>query len=227
MGDTTKAREVLLSKKSKFEDAFQYKALNPSLSTKKLAEMFGVDRSGLHRYITKRMSEQESTQGIHNAKNAVMEIKNGLDTLKNLQESTNQRDVEISQKAIKTLEEYYPEMKSVFASIQNRLLSALDRETQRMEVNGELDLKGIAQAQAVVKMVQDTNYFNQKAPMVAVQNNIQNNNANGSLLSNGSNQGEVAEEDRELKIVYEIVTAPIQDNESESENADIEGEIVD
>lgn len=225
MGNTTKAREVLLSKKSKFEDAFQYKALNPNLSTQKLAEMFGVDRSGLHRYITKRMNELESTNGIHNAKNAVIEIKNGLDTLKNLQESTNPRDVEISQKAIKTLEEYYPEMKSVFASIQNRLLSALDRETQRMESMGELDLRGIAQAQAVVKMVQDTNYFNQKAPMVAVQNNIQNNNANGSLISNGSNQGENAEEDRELKIVYEIVTAPIQNNENE--NADIEGELVD
>lgn len=209
MGDTTKAREVLLSKRSKYEDAYQYKVLNPQLSTQKLAEMFGVDRSGLHKYI-KQKNDDESTSGIHNAKNAVMDIKNGLDTLKNLQDSTNQRDREVADKALKTLEEYYPQMKSVFANIQNRVLNALDRETQKMEITGELDLKGIAQTQAVLKMVNDTNAFVAKTPQTQI--NIQNNNANIQNSSNAKNDD-----------VLELVII----NSKEEAQAIIEGEIED
>lgn len=192
-GDTTKAREVLLSKRSKYEDAYQYKVLNPQLSTQKLAEMFGVDRSGLHKYI-KQKNDDDSTSGIHNAKNAVMDIKNGLDTLNNLQNSTNQRDREVAEKALKTLEEYYPQMKSIFASVQNRVLNALDRETQKMEQMGEMDIRGIAQAQAVLKMVNDTNGFVAKSPQTQI--NIQNNNANIN-----SSKGTQAEQKKEIRFV--------------------------
>lgn len=208
--DTTKAREVMVNKRSKFEDAFQYKVLNPSLSTQKLAEMFGVDRSGLHRYIKSKTLEAESTSGIHNAKNAVMGIKNGLDTLKNLQESTNRRDVEIAEKALKTLEEYYPEMKSIFASIQNRVLNALDRETQTMEAMGELTMDNIAKVQSVLKTANDTNAFIPKTPLVAVQNNISNQN-----IQNPTTQ---SKDDDVLELV--LVSS------KEEAKAIIEGEIV-
>lgn len=228
-GDTTKAREVMLSKRSKYEDAYQFKVLNPQLSTQKLAEMFGVDRSGLHKYI-KQKNDDDSTSGIHNAKNAVMDIKNGLDTLKNLQDSTNARDREVADKALKTLEEYYPQMKSVFANIQNRVLNALDREVEKMEITGELDLKGIAQTQTILKMVNDTNYFNQKTPLVAVQNNIQN-NASGSAMSSNGNMLEDNSGDSEIKIVYEIVHSSIDDKEKamqeDNQSTIIEGDIVD
>lgn len=219
-GDTTKAREVMLSKRSKYEDAYQFKVLNPQLSTQKLAEMFGVDRSGLHKYI-KQKNDDDSTSGIHNAKNAVMDIKNGLDTLKNLQDSTNARDREVADKALKTLEEYYPQMKSVFANIQNRVLNALDRETQRMEESGELDLNNIAKAQVILKTANDTNAFIPKTPLVAVQNNIQNNNAN----IQGSNANAVGEEKgNEIKIKVNVLKA--KSRFADDEIDEIEGEIV-
>lgn len=218
MGDTTKAREVLLSKRSKYEDAYQFKVLNPQLSTQKLAEMFGVDRSGLHKYI-KQKNDDDSTSGIHNAKNAVMDIKNGLDTLKNLQDSTNARDREVADKALKTLEEYYPQMKSVFANIQNRVLNALDREVEKMEAMGELDLNNIAKAQIILKTANDTNAFIPKTPLVAVQNNIQNNNAN--IQGSNANGGE--EKGNEIKIKVNVLKA--KSRFADDDDA-IEGEIV-
>lgn len=211
MGDTTKAREVMLSKRSKYEDAYQFKVLNPQLSTQKLAEMFGVDRSGLHKYI-KQKNDDDSTSGIHNAKNAVMDIKNGLDTLKNLQDSTNERDREVADKALKTLEEYYPQMRSIFAGIQNRVLNALDRETQTMEAMGELNLENIAKVQSVLKVANDTTSFIPKTPLVAVQNNIQNNNQN-------IQGGEAKKDDDVLELVLV--------NSKEEAQKIIEGEIID
>lgn len=226
MGDTTKAREVMLSKRSKYEDAYQFKVLNPQLSTQKLAEMFGVDRSGLHKYI-KQKNDDDSTCGIHNAKNAVMDIKNGLDTLKNLQDSTNQREREVADKALKTLEEYYPEMKSVFANIQSRVLNALDREVAIMETKGHLDLKEIMIIQEILKKTQDTNYFNQRTPLVAVQNNIQNNavgsGVNGNMIEDNSG-------DNEIKIVYEVVHSSIEEKENatnQDSNSIIDAEVAD
>lgn len=218
MGDTTKAREVMLSKRSKYEDAYQFKALNPQLSTQKLAEMFGVDRSGLHKYI-KQKNDDDSTSGIHNAKNAVMDIKNGLDTLKNLQDSTNARDREVADKALKTLEEYYPQMRSIFAGIQNRVLNALDRETQTMEAMGELTIDNIAKVQSVLKSANDTNAFIPKTPLVAVQNNISNQNIQSSNggSSGGSNQ------DNEITIRVNVLKAKSKFAEDDEE---IEGEIV-
>lgn len=216
--DITKAREVMVNKRSKFEDAFQYKVLNPSLSTQKLAEMFGVDRSGLHRYIKSKTQEAESTSGIHNAKNAVMGIKNGLDTLKILQESTNRRDVEIAEKALKTLEEYYPEMKSIFASIQNRVLNALDRETQTMESMGELTIDNIAKAQTILKLANDTNSFIPKTPLVAVQNNIQN-NQNANFKTSDSDATEKPKNEIEFKISFV--------GKDDKKEEPIDGEVID
>lgn len=228
MGDTTKAREVMLSKRSKYEDAYQYYLINQNKgeSMRSISQKFGVDVGGFTRYIKKQESTQESTPISH----AIEGIKGGLEIIKNLQESTLDRDKEIAQKAIATLEEYYPQMKSVFASIQNRVLNALDRETQRMEVTGELDLKGIAQTQTILKMVNDTNYFNQRTPLVAVQNNIQN-NASGSAVNTNGNMLEDNSGDSEIKIVYEIVHSSIEDKEKAMQDDDnqsaIEGEVID
>lgn len=219
MGDTTKARQVMLSKRSKYEDAYQFKVLNPQLSTQKLAEMFGVDRSGLHKYI-KQKNDDDSTSGIHNAKNAIMDIKNGLDTLKNLQDSTNQREREVADKALKTLEEYYPQMKAVFANIQNRVLNALDVETQKMEMMGELDLNNIAKAQTILKIANDTNAFIPKTPLVAVQNNINNQNANIGASANP--QGEVKKPNNEIEFKISFVG---KDDKKEEEP--IDGEVID
>lgn len=189
-GDTTKAREVLISKVSKYEDPYQYYLINKNRgeSMRAISQKFKVDVGGFTRYIKKQESTQESTQ----ISTAVEGIKGGLEIIKNLQESTIPRDNQLAQKAIQTLEDYYPQMKSVFASIQNRVLNALDRETKRMEEAEELDLKGIAQTQAVLKMVNDTNYFNQKTPLVAVQNNIQNNaNINASQAGKQTQSKEI------------------------------------
>lgn len=227
MGDTTKAREVMLSKRSKYEDAYQYYLINQNKgeSMRSISQKFGVDVGGFTRYIKKQESTQESTPISH----AIEGIKGGLEIIKNLQESTLDRDKEIAQKAIATLEEYYPQMRSIFAGIQNRVLNALDRETQRMEVTGELDLKGIAQTQAVLKMVNDTNYFNQRTPLVAVQNNIQN-NASGSAVNTNGNMLE-DKGDSEIKIVYEIVHSSADDKEKAMQDDDnqsaIDAEVID
>lgn len=174
MGDTKKAREVLLSKVSKYEEPYQYYLLNQNKgeSIRAIARKFGVNQTGLMRYISNQKSSFDSSQ----LNNAVEGIKGGLEVIKNLQESSLPRDNQLAQKAIATLEEYYPQMRSIFAGIQNRVLNALDRETQKMEQMGEMDIRGIAQAQAVLKMVNDTNGFVAKTPQTQI--NIQNNNAN-------------------------------------------------
>lgn len=226
-GDTTKAREVMLSKRSKYEDAYQYYLINQNKgeSMRAISQKFGVDATGFIRFVNKQESTQKSTQITH----AVEGIKGGLEIIKNLQESTQARDKEVAQKAIATLEEYYPQMKSVFANIQNRVLNALDREVEKMEITGELDLKGIAQTQTILKMVNDTNYFNQKTPLVAVQNNIQN-NASGSAVNTNGNMLEDNSGDSEIKIVYEIVHSSIEDKEKamqDDNQSAIEGEVID
>lgn len=174
MGDTKKAREVLLSKVSKYEEPYQYYLLNQNKgeSIRAIAKKFGVDDTGLGNYIKK----QKSAESAHAITNAVEGIKSGLEVIKGFQESAVLRDNQLAQKAIATLEDYYPQMRSIFAGIQNRVLNALDRETQKMEQMGEMDIRGIAQAQAVLKMVNDTNGFVAKTPQTQI--NIQNNNAN-------------------------------------------------
>lgn len=173
-GDTTKAREAMLSKRSKYEDAYQYYLINQNKgeSMRSISQKFGVDVGGFTRYIKKQESTQESTPISH----AIEGIKGGLEIIKNLQESTLDRDKEIAQKAIATLEEYYPQMRSIFAGIQNRVLNALDRETQTMEAMGELNLDNIAKVQSVLKTANDTNAFIPKVPQTQI--NIQNQNAN-------------------------------------------------
>ena len=174
MGDTKKAREVLLSKVSKYEDAYQYYLINQNKgeSIRAIARKFGVNQTGLMRYIASQKSSLDSSQ----LSSAVEGIKGGLEVIKNLQESSLERDKQLAQKAIATLEDYYPQMKSIFASIQNRVLNALDRETQTMDSMGELTIDTIAKVQSVLKTANDTNAFIPKTPLVAVQNNISNQN---------------------------------------------------
>lgn len=174
MGDTKKAREVFLSKVSKYEEPYQYYLLNQNKgeSIRAIARKFGVNQTGLMRYIASQKSSLDSSQ----LSNAVEGIKGGLEVIKNLQESSLERDKQLAQKAIATLEDYYPQMRSIFASIQNRVLNALDRETQTMESMGELTIDNIAKVQSVLKTANDTNAFIPKTPLVAVQNNISNQN---------------------------------------------------
>lgn len=225
MGNTTKAREVMLSKTSKYEEPYQYWILNQNKgeSMRAIARKFGVDDTGLGNYIKK----QKSAQSAHAITNAVEGIKNGLEVIKDLQESASPRDNQLAQKAIATLEDCYPQMKNIFASIQNRVLNALDRETQKMEAMGELDLTNIAKTQHILKTANDTNAFIPKTPLVAVQNNIQNNaSQGGGTISGGSNE----QGDREIKISYEIVYSSIEEkHEATQDNKSditIEGEVI-
>lgn len=208
MGDTKKAREVLLSKVSKYEEPYQYYLLNQNNgeSIRAIAKKFGVNQTGLSRYISSQESSLESSR----LNNAVEGIKGGLEVIKNLQESSLPRDNQLAQKAIATLEEYYPQMKSIFASIQNRVLNALDRETQTMESMGELTINNIAKVQSVLKTANDTNAFIPKTPLVAVQNNISNQN-----IQNPTTQ---SKDDDVLELV--LVSS------KEEAKAIIEGEIV-
>lgn len=196
MGDTTKARQALLAKTSKYEEPYQYYLLNKSKgeSIRAIALKFKVDATGFSRYINNQNSTQESTRITH----AVEGIKSGLEVIKDFQESTIPRDNQLAQKAITMLEEYYPQMKSIFVNIQSRVLNALDRETQKMEAMGEMDIRGIAQTQAVLKMVNDTNAFMPKTP--STQINIQNNNAN----MNGGNNSKDSANKQETNITFEI-----------------------
>lgn len=178
MGDTTKARQALLSKTSKYENPYQYYVLNKNKgeSIRAIAKKFGVDDKGLGKFIKEQKSDKSAEVLTH----AVEDIKGGLEIIKGLQESAKPRDNQLAQKAISTLEEYYPHMKTIFANIQHRVLNALDRETQTMEAMGEFDLNNIGKAQTILKLANDTNAFIPKTPLVAVQNNIQNNNKNVS-----------------------------------------------
>lgn len=189
MGDTIKARQVLLSKTSVYEEAYQYYLLNQNKgeSMRAIARKFNVDHNGFSRFC-KKQSPQDSPS----INNAIEGIKNGLDVIKILQDSPKKRDNQIAEKAIKTLEDYYPHMKNMFANIQNRVLNSLDVETQKMELMGELDLNNIAKVQTILKLANDTNSFIPKTPLVAVQNNIQNN-------QNSQSQGE-----KVTKISFEI-----------------------
>lgn len=215
--DTTKARQVLLSKVSKYEEPYQYYIINKSKgeSIRAIAKKFGVNQTGLSRYISSQESSLESSR----LGNAVEGIKGGLEIIKNLQESSIPRDNQLAQKAIATLEEYYPEMKSIFASIQNRVINALDRETQRMEAVGEMDLRGIAQTQSVLKMMNDTNAFIPKTPLVAVQNNINNQNANI-----GASEPIAGESKSNNEIEFKI--SFVGDKSEEEQDNAIEGEII-
>lgn len=210
MGDITKAREVMLSKRSKYEDAYQYYLINQNKgeSIRAIARKFKVDDTGLGNYIKKQKSAESAPPISH----AIEGIKNGLEVIKDLQESAKTRDKEIAQKAIATLEEYYPQMRSIFAGIQNRVLNALDRETQRMEAMEELNLENIAKVQHVLKVANDTTSFIPKTPLVAVQNNIQNNNQN-------IQGGEAKKDDDVLELVLV--------NSKEEAQKIIEGEIID
>lgn len=212
MGNTTKAREVMLSKTSKYEEPYQYWILNQNKgeSMRAIARKFGVDDTGLGNYIKKQKSAQ-SAQSAHAITNAVEGIKNGLEVIKDLQESASPRDNQLAQKAIATLEDYYPQMRGIFASIQNRVLNALDRETQTMESMGELTIDNIAKVQSVLKSANDTNAFIPKTPLVAVQNNINNQN-----IQNNSTQ---SKDDDTLELV--LVSS------KEEAKAIIEGEIID
>lgn len=178
MGDTTKARQALLAKTSKYENPYQYYVLNKNKgeSIRAIAKKFGVDDKGLGKFIKEQKSDKSAEVLTH----AVEDIKGGLEIIKGLQESAKPRDNQLAQKAISTLEEYYPHMKTIFANIQHRVLNALDRETQTMEAMGEFDLNNIGKAQTILKLANDTNAFIPKTPLVAVQNNIQNNNKNVS-----------------------------------------------
>lgn len=208
MGDTKKAREVLLSKVSKYEEPYQYYLLtqNKGESIRAIARKFKVDDTGLGNYIKK----QKSAESAHAITNAVEGIKSGLEVIKGFQESAVPRDNQLAQKAIATLEDYYPEMKSIFATIQNRVLNALDRETQTMESMGELTIDNIAKVQSVLKTANDTNAFIPKTPLVAVQNNISNQN-----IQNPTTQ---SKDDDVLELV--LVSS------KEEAKAIIEGEIV-
>lgn len=210
-GDTTKAREVMLSKISKYEEPYQYYLLNQNKgeSIRAIARKFNIDHNGFSRFIKKQESPQDSPR----INNAIEGIKNGLEVIKDLQESPLQRDNQLAQKAIATLEEYYPQMRSIFAGIQNRVLNALDRETQTMEAMGELTIDNIAKVQSVLKSANDTNAFIPKTPLVAVQNNIQNNNAN----IQGANQSKKDDDTLELVIV----------SSKEEAQKIIEGEVID
>ena len=208
MGDTKKAREVLLSKVSKYEEPYQYYLLtqNKGESIRAIARKFKVDDTGLGNYIKK----QKSAESAHAITNAVEGIKSGLEVIKGFQESAVPRDNQLAQKAIATLEDYYPQMRSIFASIQNRVLNALDRETQTMESMGELNIDNIAKVQSVLKTANDTNAFIPKTPLVAVQNNISNQN-----IQNSTTQ---SKDDDVLELV--LVSS------KEEAKAIIEGEIV-
>lgn len=216
-GDTTKAREVMLSKISKYEEPYQYYLLNQNKgeSIRAIARKFNIDHNGFSRFIKKQESPQDSPR----INNAIEGIKNGLEVIKDLQESPLQRDNQLAQKAIATLEEYYPQMRSIFAGIQNRVLNALDRETQTMEAMGELTIDNIAKVQSVLKSANDTNAFIPKTPLVAVQNNISNQNIQSSNggSSGGSNQ------DNEITIRVNVLKAKSKFAEDDEE---IEGEIV-
>lgn len=209
MGNTTKAREVMLSKVSKYEEPYQYYLLNQNKgeSIRAIARKFGVDDKGFGKYI----KQQESAQSARTLTNAVEGIKNGLEVIKDFQESATPRDNQLAQKAIATLEDYYPQMRSIFASIQNRVLNALDRETQNMEAMGELTIDNLAKVQSVLKSANDTNAFIPKTPLVAVQNNINNQN-----IQNNTTQ---SKDDDTLELV--LVSS------KEEAKAIIEGEIVD
>lgn len=208
MGNTTKAREVMLSKVSKYEEPYQYYLLNQNKgeSIRAIARKFGVNQTGLARYISSQESSLDSSQLTH----AVEGIKGGLEVIKNLQESSLPRDNQLAQKAIATLEDYYPQMRGIFASIQNRVLNALDRETQNMEAMGELTIDNLAKVQSVLKSANDTNAFIPKTPLVAVQNNISNQN-----IQNNTTQ---SKDDDTLELVLV--------NSKEEAKAIIEGEIV-
>lgn len=222
--DTTKAREVMLSKVSKYEEPYQYYLLNQNKgeSMRAIARKFGVDDKGLGKYIKTLESEQKSAQSAQSISNAVEGIKGGLEVIKNLQESAIPRDNQLAQKAIATLEDYYPQMRGIFASIQNRVLNALDRETQTMESMGELTIDNIAKVQSVLKSANDTNAFIPKTPLVAVQNNINNQNANIGARSVNP-QGEVKKPNNEIEFKISFIG-----NDDKKENGEaIEGEVID
>lgn len=197
---TAKARAVMLSKRSKYEDVYQYYLINQNKgeSIRAIARKFGVDDTGLGNYIKKQKSAQSAPPISH----AIEGIKNGLEVIKEMQESAIPRDNQLAQKAIATLEDYYPQMKSVFASIQNRVLNALDKEVALIETKGHLDLREIMIIQDILKKTQDTNYFNQKSPLVAVQNNINNQNAN--IQGQGANGNGGSEPKQDSNITFEI-----------------------
>lgn len=225
--DTTNARKVLLSKVSKYEEPYQYYLLNQSRgeSMRAIAKKFGVDHNGFSRFCKKQESPQDSPP----INNAIEGIKNGLEVIKNLQESPIPRDNQLAQKAIQTLEDYHPQMKSIFASIQNRVLNALDRETQTMEAMGELNLDNIEKAQRILKSANDTNAFIPKTPMVAVQNNIQNNNQNANIQgASGNSQDEALKKpNNEIEFRISFVGTDDLKNKDAKDAKVIEGEVID
>lgn len=217
---TAKARAVMLSKRSKYEDAYQYYLINQNRgeSIRAIARKFKVDDTGLGNYIKKHKSAESAPPISH----AIEGIKHGLEVIKEMQESAKPRDNQLAQKAIATLEEYYPQMRGIFAGIQNRVLNALDRETQTMEARGELNLDNIAKVQSVLKVANDTTSFIPKTPLVAVQNNINNQNANIGA-SEINPQGEVKKPNNEIEFKISFVGS---DDKKENGEA-IEGEVID
>lgn len=173
--DVSKAREIRLSRlgQSIYEEPYQYWLLNREKgeSLREISRKFNVDSTGFSRFIRNNAdSYAESAKII----TAIEGIKGGLDTITEFQTSPKARNQNLANKAVQTIEYYYPHMRNLFASIQSRVLNALDKETQRMEENGEMDMMGIAQSQTVLKMVNDTNSFIPKTPNTQI--NIQNNN---------------------------------------------------
>lgn len=165
-------------RRSKYEEAYQYWLFNPSESILSIAKRFNVDDSGLNRYVKKNKESEQSGLGIQTA---IVDVSKGLDTLQSFMESESERDRELASKAIATLEQLHPQMKNTFANIANRVLNAFDKKTQAMEATGELhDLTELHKTTIIMKELNNSMQFIPRTPLVAVQNNINNQNANVS-----------------------------------------------
>lgn len=199
----------------KYEDAIRDYMLGKG-SVAEIALKYGIDRSGLNKAINSTKNSTNNELNGKALKDYVAETKasilNGISNLENLKSSTEKIHNDLADDIMEDLRMSNLKTAKFIHALGQRLLKDLLETTNNLRENNQMNLKNLNSSFKTLEMA--NNVLGIPKPMIAIQNNIQNNqlNAKGSLDS--------AKKD-DFNINIEFVESK-QKKEKENEIIDIE-----
>lgn len=171
-----------------------------------LAKAYNIDRSGLHRAIKSTETDKIHTNST-DLKTAITQTKDALfssvDNLRALKTSENKIHNAIAEDLEDELKAYARDDFKLIRTLTKKSLVDFHKATEELRDKGEMDLDNINKSLLALRTANQIIGIPNKAPLVAIQNNIQNNTQTNN------------NKESDLKININVIQPPKKKKESE------------
>lgn len=171
-----------------------------------LAKKYDIDRSGLYKAIKSTESDKIHTSG-SNLKTAIQQTKQalsvGLNNLQTLKNSDNKIHNEIADNIMSELEQQAYNDFKIIRTLVKKTLVDIHNDTEKLRQQDKMDLDNINKTLLALRTANQIIGIPNKTPLVAIQNNIQNNTQTNN------------NKESDLKININVIQPPKKKKESE------------